>query len=82
MSEEKKQTQIEDGFFRNLYLTVKRKIAGYRPEFEQHIALFGEDGSGKTTLLTCFYGYQQELKFQKLLGYKVKSLFILLIQKF
>ena len=71
MSEEKKQTQIEDGFFRNLYLTVKRKIAGYRPEFEQHIALFGEDGSGKTTLLTCFYGYQQESKFQKEAGYRL-----------
>lgn len=31
-----------------------------RPEFEQHIALFGESGSGKTVLLSSFYGRAQE----------------------
>ncbi len=50
---------------------VVRTIQGYRPKFEQHIALFGESGSGKTTLLTVFYGYQQEIKFQKNAGYRL-----------
>ena len=31
-----------------------------RPEFEQHIALFGESGSGKTVLLSSFFGRAQE----------------------
>ena len=31
-----------------------------RPEFEQHIALFGESGSGKTVLLSSFYGAAQD----------------------
>lgn len=52
---------------------IKRSIHGYRPEFEQHIALFGESGSGKTTLLTVFYGYQQSIKFQKESGYRLLS---------
>ena len=71
MSEEKQAPQTDENFFKKMYQEVKRKIAGYRPEFEQHIALFGEDGSGKTTLLTCFYGYQQESKFQKEAGYRL-----------
>lgn len=52
---------------------VKRIAQGYRPKFEQHIALFGESGSGKTTLLTVFYGYQQNSKFQKEAGYRLLS---------
>ena len=71
MSEEKQAPQTDDNFFKKMYQEVKRKIAGYRPEFEQHIALFGEAGSGKTTLLTCFYGYQAEIKFQKEAGYRL-----------
>ena len=51
--------------------TIARKIRGYRPNSEQHIALFGESGSGKTTLLTVFYGYQQDTKFQKEAGYRL-----------
>ena len=50
---------------------VMRVIEGYRPQSEQHVALFGESGSGKTTLLTVFYGYQQEAKFQKDAGYRL-----------
>lgn len=50
---------------------IKRTIQGYRPNSEQHIALFGESGSGKTTLLAVFYGYQQDIKFQKEAGYKL-----------
>jgi len=71
MSEEKQAPQTDENFFKKMYQEVKRKIAGYRPEFEQHIALFGEAGSGKTTLLTCFYGYQSEIKFQKEAGYRL-----------
>lgn len=50
---------------------IKRTIQGYRPQSEQHIALFGESGSGKTTLLAVFYGYQQDVKFQKDAGYRL-----------
>lgn len=50
---------------------VKRVIGGYRPQSEQHVALFGESGSGKTTLLTVFYGYQQTAKFQGEAGYRL-----------
>ena len=52
---------------------VARVVKGFRPEFEQHVALFGESGSGKTTLLTVFYGYQQNNKFQKEAGYRLLS---------
>lgn len=71
MSDEQKTPQTEDNFFSTIYYAFKRKITGYRPDFEQHIALFGESGSGKTTLLTFFYGYQAESAFQKEAGYRL-----------
>lgn len=71
MSEKKKQIQAENNFFKSMYTSFKRKVAGCRSKFEQHIALFGESGSGKTTLLTFFYGYQQGVQFQKEAGYSL-----------
>ncbi len=50
---------------------IGRIFQGYRPQSEPHVALFGESGSGKTTLLTVFYGYQQDVKFQKDAGYRL-----------
>lgn len=52
---------------------IQRLVQGYRSQAEQHIALFGESGSGKTTLLTVFYGYQQDINFQKESGYSLRA---------
>ncbi|MBE6372043.1 MAG: hypothetical protein E7055_08210 [Lentisphaerae bacterium] len=70
--------QKNEGIFDNVIDSIGKVgnkvihgIQGYRPKFEQHVALFGESGCGKTTLLTVFYGYQQAVKFQKEAGYRL-----------